>query len=722
MLTRIRRRIAVLVARLARHQRLWQGGAAVLFLLLTTLIVFSDLIGSQTEYTVGQVAPATIKAEKSIVFEDKNKTSVERNLAAERTGILYTIDPMVISAVQTDISDLAESVTEVQLDENMDVEAKIERLRELIPGIKEADLAILAQNDQADNERVAQEVNSLISQFMGDENGISQESLAEHKETINAVIMNMRMESCDEIFAVNAVELCVRPNLFINYDLTRQKQEEAMNAVSPVMVTVQEGEKIIGEGEIITEEHLAKLSAQGMTGSLLVQLAGVILTMILPIIMVLIYLYQNNRDIYNKPEQLYLLGIIVVLVLGVSKGITAIDVSRWPDFGDQLGYIAPIAVAGMLVAVLLDSRLAVLVVALLSVLLGIMLDNQLRFTLVGIAGGLAGIYSVSKLSQRSDLVIAGLYISLANIASILAVGLMVNIPYGVLVSSSFILGIANGVISSILTNGALPILENAFKLSSPVRLLEFSHPNNELLKRLMTEAPGTYNHSILVGNLAEAAADAVGSDSLLARVGAYYHDVGKIKRPYFFIENQMINESPHDKIGPSLSTLIITSHIKDGLEMAKQYKLPQRLQDIIEQHHGTGLVTYFYHKALENDRLESVTEEEFRYEGPKPKTREAAIIMLADSVEAALRSLQSRTPARVEGLVRKLIKDKLNDGQFDECDLTFQDLDVIANSFVRVLTGVYHRRVEYPDLTQELERRKRRVSARKQSANKNQAG
>ena len=722
MLTRIRRKIAVLLARLARQQRLVQGGAAVLFLLLTTAIVFPDLIGNQADYSVGQVAPATIKAEKSIVFEDKNKTSVERNLAAEKAGILYTIDPMVISAVQKDITELAENVTLVQLDEELDAEAKTERLRELMPGIKEADLAILALNDQAGNEAVAEEVNSLIRQFMGDENGISQESLAEHKETINTMIVNMRMDSSAEIFAINAVELCVRPNLFINYDLTRQKQEEAMNAVAPVMVTVQEGEKIIGEGEIITEEHLAKLSAQGLTGPVLVPLVGVMLTMILPMIMVLIYLYQNNREIYNRPEQLYLLGIIVVLVLAISKGITAIDVSRWPDFGAQLGYMAPVAMAGMLVAVLLDSRLAVLVVAVLSVLLGIMLDNQLRFTLVGIAGGLAGIYSVSKLSQRSDLAIAGVYVSLANIASILAVGLMVNIPYGVLLTSSVILGATNGVISSILTNGALPILESAFKLSSPVRLLEFSHPNNDLLKRLMTEAPGTYNHSILVGNLAEAAADAVGSDSLLARVGAYYHDIGKIKRPYFFIENQMISDSPHDKIGPSLSTLIITSHVKDGLEMAKQYKLPQRILDIIEQHHGTSLVTYFYHKALENDRLESVTEEEYRYESSKPKTREAAIVMLADSAEAALRSLQSRTPARVEGMVRKLIKDKLNDGQFDECDLTFQDLDTIANAFVRVLTGIYHRRVEYPDLTQELERRKKRVSARMQSANKNHTG
>ena len=718
----VKKRIAGLVSLLAKQQNLRRGGAAVLLLLLTAVLVYSDLIGDRADYSVGQVSPVTIKAEKSIVFEDKNKTNLERNLAAERAGVLYTIDRTVINAAQNDVTNLAESVTEVQMDDSLDTPGRAEALRELMPEIKEADLAILAQTTQSDNAYVAAVVNDLIREFMGEESGITQELLTEHKNTIDDMIINMRMDSSDELFAINAVERCVRPNLFIDYDLTRQKQEEAMDAVPPEMITVQEGEKIVGEGEIITEEHLAKLQAQGMVGSVATSVLGVLLTMFLPLVMLIVYLYQNNREIYNNVGQLYLLGIIIVLVLGVSKGIIAIDVSRWPDFAAQLGYMAPIAVAGMLIAVLLDSRLAVLVVALMSILLGIMLDNQLRFTLVGMAGGIAGIYSVSKLSQRSDLVMAGVYVSLANIVSILAVGLMLNIPYGVLVSSGIILGVANGVISSILTNGALPILESAFKLSSPVRLLEFSHPNNPLLKRLMTEAPGTYNHSILVGNLAEAAADAVNGDSLLVRVGAYYHDIGKIKRPYFFIENQMITDSPHDKIGPSLSTLIITSHVKDGLEMARQNKLPQRILDIIEQHHGTSLVTYFYHKALENERMESINEEEYRYEGPKPKTREAAIVMLADSCEAALRSLQSRAPVRVEGLVRKLIKNKLADGQFDECDLTFQDLDVIANSFVRVLTGIYHRRVEYPDLTQELERRKKRDSARKQHANRSNAG
>ncbi|MDP3051779.1 MAG: HDIG domain-containing protein, partial [Eubacteriales bacterium] len=221
------------------------------------------------------------------------------------------------------------------------------------------------------------------------------------------------------------------------------------------------------------------------------------------------------------------------------------------------------------------------------------------------------------------------------------------------------------------------------------------------------EAPGTYHHSIIVGNLAEAAADAVGGDSVTVRVGAYYHDVGKIRRPYFFIENQMGAENPHDKIAPGLSTLILTSHVKDGVEMAREQKLPEKIVDIIEQHHGTSIINFFYHKALEQDEKNVVKADDFRYEGPKPQSREAAIVMLADAVEAGVRSLSNPTEGKIEGLVRKIVKDKLDDGQLEECDLNFKDLNRISSAFVRVLTGIFHRRIEYPD-AKDVERRKAR--------------
>lgn len=709
----------------AKQRKVRRGSAAVLFLLLLTFIMAIEFVPEKTNLVVGQVSPKTYKAEKNIVFEDKYKTSELRLRATEKVEKIYAKDPQVSIAVQKDISDLAGKVREVQVDTGLDAAGKVARLRSLLPFVmRDEEISGLAHALPKETQYVENLLNNLVAGAMETGDGINQERLEEVKKSLNTQITGMRLSKTYEEFATGVVDRYLRPNAFIDNVKSKQKQDEAVATVQPVMVSVKEGEKIIGEGEIVTEEHLAKLQALGLTRPKLpfVSILGIFLLVALLTVVILFYLYQQNREIYGNAGHLYLLGIIVVVVLAVGKAIVAINVSQWPEFGAQFGYMVPLAAAGMLIAILLDSRLAVLVVAVMSLMLGVMTGNQLRFGLVGLIGGITGVYSVSKLSQRGDLVRAGIYTSGANVVAIFIVGLVNATPMGLLISSSLALGITSGILSSILTNGALPFLEHTFRLTSPVRLLELSHPNNILLKRLLTEAPGTYHHSIIVGNLAESAADAVGGESLLVRVGAYYHDIGKIKRPYFFIENQMTCDNPHDKIAPSLSTLILTSHVKDGVEMAREHKLPQGIIDIIEQHHGSGLVSYFYHKALESDRTETVTEEEYRYEGPKPQTREAAIVMLADSVEAAVRSLQNRTPGRVEGLVRKIIKDKLNDGQLDECDLTFKDLDVIATSFVRVLSGIFHSRVEYPDMSQEIERRKKYVGSRKQFAGRGGGG
>lgn len=256
--------------------------------------------------------------------------------------------------------------------------------------------------------------------------------------------------------------------------------------------------------------------------------------------------------------------------------------------------------------------------------------------------------------------------------------------------------------------GTLPLLESAFAITTDIRLMELSNINHPLLKRLMVEAPGTYNHSILVGNLAEAAADRIGADGLLVRVASYFHDIGKMKRPNFFVENQKPGENPHDKLQPSLSTFIITSHTKEGADIARSYKLPKEIIDIIEQHHGTSLVKGFYNKAVEAAKAQDIEtaqlrEEDYRYPGPIPQTREAALVMLADSCQAAVQSMTAPTPGQIEGMVRDIIKGKLNDGQLNQCALTFRDLDVIASAFATILVGAKHYRLPYPEqLAKEL--------------------
>ena len=321
--------------------------------------------------------------------------------------------------------------------------------------------------------------------------------------------------------------------------------------------------------------------------------------------------------------------------------------------------------------------------------------------IVGLIGGSAGAIIASKMHQRNDILIAGVIISGINTLAIFATSLINSTMTKVVLLQS-LLGLVNGGLATIFTIGLLPFCETIFDIVTPMRLLELSNPNQPLLKKLLFEAPGTYHHSVLVGNLAEAAADAIGGNSLLARVGSYYHDIGKIKRPYFFKENQLTNENPHDKITPSLSTLIITSHIKDGVEMAKKSKLPSQIIDIIKQHHGTTLVKYFYVKAVNGgDIHEEIDKEQFRYEGPKPQTREAAIVMFADSVEAAVRSIQSPTKMNIEEMVRKIVNEKLEDGQLEECDITIKDINKIIKAFLNVLNGIYHDRVEYPSITAE---------------------
>ncbi len=715
----MKNKFTAVLSLLARQRKIRRGCAAILFLLLLTLIISVNFFPDKTNLQVGQVSPKTFYADRSILFEDKYKTTEQRRLAAEKVDKVFAKDPQVSIGVQKDISDVAGAVREVQNDNSLDRAAKVNKLVEILPfTLPGADIEKLAESSPSYTQQVENSLKGMIAVTMEEGEGITQDKLAEARKTITGQVSRMSLPQHYEGFSVGMIDLYLRPNAFIDYEKTKQKQDEAMALVSPTMISVKESEKIIGVGEIVTEEHMAKLQALGLTRTKLpwTSVMGIFLLVALLTVLVLFYLFQQNREIYDQPGHIYLLGIIVLAVLAVGKAIIAINVNQWPEFGAQFGYMVPLAAAGMLIAILLDSRLAVLVVAIMSFMLAIMTDNQLRFGLVGLIGGIAGVYSVSKLSQRGDLVRAGFYTSGANVVAIFVVGLVTGTPLGLLISTSLALGITSGILSSILTNGSLPFFEHTFQITSPVRLLELSHPNNILLKKLLTEAPGTYHHSIIVGNLAESAADALGGESLLVRVGAYYHDIGKIKRPYFFIENQMACDNPHDKIAPSLSTLILTSHVKDGVELAREHKLPQGIIDIIEQHHGSSMVSYFYHKALESERAETVTEEEFRYEGPKPRTKEAALVLLADSVEAAVRSLQNRTPGRVEGLVRKIIKDKLNDGQLDECDLTLKDLDVIAVAFVRVLSGIFHSRIEYPDLAQEIERRKKHVGSRKQLA------
>ena len=411
--------------------------------------------------------------------------------------------------------------------------------------------------------------------------------------------------------------------------------------------------------------------------------------------MLLFYLRQFKQPIYNRPTLLLLVAALILVFLLLAKLISLIEFGD-SDTGNLICLLAPVPAASMLLSILLDRNTAFLSTCTMAVCMGVIGGGELLYSVTALIGGIMGILAATRLYQRYQFVGASLWVAGANAIAVLAWGLiwrksLTTIGVGV------IFGVANGLLSSILAMGFMPFLESTFGVTTSIRLLELSNSNNPLLKRLMMEAPGTYNHSILVGNLAEAAADAIGANTLLVRVASYYHDVGKLKRPQFFSENQRPGDNPHDKLQPALSALIITSHPVDGGRMLRQARMPQEVVDIVEQHHGDSRLNVFYRRALEQaDYPELVDEADFHYKGKKPQTKEAGLVMLADSVQAAVQSLNTSDRALIEAKVHEIIQSKAREeDQLRECPLTFRDLDQIEQSFLMVLSGMNHLRVSY---------------------------
>ena len=541
-----------------------------------------------------------------------------------------------------------------------------------------------------DKERLMQleaEARHMVADLMRTER-IDEESVDAAREAAEERITALEYPADERLLLVSAVSSVIRPNLVLDPQKVDRAREQAMRSVRPVYV--EQGQMIVRKGDIVQPEHVMILRDLGLLGQRMnyATVMGVACIVLMLMLMMAVYIYQFHRPLLQNQSAMALLGLTILVVSGLAKIASLVPM-------EEAGFLIPTAMAGILITVLLDSRLAVMTVIFLTVVVGMVMGQGITYVMVALSGGLASVFSVSRLSQRNEVTRAGLIVGLANFTTMIAMGLFRS--EWTLVKYS-VLGVVNGVISAVLAIGMLPYLESVFGMTSAIRLLELSNPNHPLLRKLLMEAPGSYHHSMIVANLAETAAEAIGADTLLTRVQALYHDVGKTRRPYFFIENQYGMENPHEQMKPSSSALVIISHIKDGIELARQYRLPQVIIDAIPQHHGTDLVRYFYHKAVEQTGGGSVDEADYHYPGPRPQTKETAIVMLADSVEAAVRSLARPTPGRIEAITRKIIKERLNDGQLDESNITFKDLGKIADAFVRVLTGIFHNRIAYPEM------------------------
>jgi len=507
------------------------------------------------------------------------------------------------------------------------------------------------------------------------------------------LILTSLKDRKEKALLIDFISVILSPNLKYQEEETNFRKQAMAAKAKPVyeMLEVKKNELILSKGERISKDHIAKLKAIEQREPYplkVVAFFGIALIIGLFILLLVLYIEFYEPDLMVGNKELLLLASICILMTIAAKIIV---ISPWPS------NIIPASAASMLIALLLNSRLAIITTCFLSLIIGMVSGGRLDIAAVSVVGGMVGIFAVRDVRRRSQLITAGFAVGFANMAYFIGVGLINSLDFHTYMTEAFI-GLANGVMSAVIVTGVLPIFEIASKTITDISLLETADLNHPILKEMVIKAPGTYHHSLVVGNLAEAACEAIGANALLARVSAYFHDIGKIEKAEYFSENQT-GESMHDRLSPTMSSLIITNHVKNGVELAERYGLNKKIVDIIRQHHGTGLVFYFFKRALEKTDDKEVFEEGFRYPGPRPQTKEAACVLLADSVEAASRTLSDPTPSSIQGLVKKIINNKFIDGQLDECELTLKDLEKIADVFMHILTGIYHSRVEYPEDT-----------------------
>jgi putative nucleotidyltransferase with HDIG domain len=678
--------------------RRWLLGG--LFFALLTLIMSYQVMPQRLDVAVGEPASRNVVAPRDLV----NRVATQRKKLAEAAAVPVQtrVDETVLKSAEDTITYAFDRVSAVRAQPNQDEKTKLANLSEQVKVSTAVTPDMYKALLNADERLLATaRLDALALVRTAMQNGLQKADVQDAKDRIDKQQDIQTTEPWLQGFVKELAKSQLKPNIVEDQEYTEKLRRAASQAVEPV--TWKKGQSIIKQGEPVTDEQYAMLEDLGLVGRH-ADYRSVIGTAVISFVIVglmALYMARYRADLLDQDRKLMLLGII-----GIGTLLLSLLMKAFSDaLGSSVAYLMPVAVNGMLVSILLDSRAALLQNALLAILVGLSTDvDQMNFALVALVGATVGSYAVSRVESRSDIYRAGLAVSGANVLTILGIYLLrASSLWALRPWIDAGLGFLNGMVTAMIVTGALPLFETLFGILTPLKLLELSNPNHPLLKKLLVEAPGSYHHTILVANLCEAAAEAIGADTTLARVGAYYHDIGKTKRPEFFVENQFGGENPHDKLPPSLSSLIITSHVKDGLEMAREARLPREIIDFIPEHHGTTLVSYFYHKASKDNQAEYVLEEDFRYEGPKPRSKETAILMLADSCEASVRAIRGKGPLtvdQIEAQVRRIVDDRLKQGQLEECDLTLRELDVIVKTFVKVLSGVHHARVEYPEALQ----------------------
>lgn len=715
----------------------FSGWLLLIVALLVTLIVIPKGGLIPDYYAPGDIASRDIKSPRDLLVEDLPLTRAKRDEAASGVPFIYAYDsslgPTALKRLRAGLQPLIERRNAGAHPSNQD---DIQQL--------EADFGVPVTPEDyqyllklpLDRQRAAQFVDELRPVFARPLVADPEEFSRQRAEGVlvvdaqsgkelgsrlidQAVGLNEALTAAEQRLQrlfdfsgeqqqilLRLVQQQLRPTLSFRQEETQKRRQAAREQVAPVLFQVKKGEMVVREGARVTADQILTLRAiraSGHDNRILQNAAGVFLCSLL-LLYVGFSFARGNISKFNPDSRDLLFLAAVFLALFV---LIKVSIFIATAMGSLLSYLEPevffyaipFALGAMLVRIVLNSETALLFTLCSAVLVGVLFGNSLMMALYVLTGSLVGAQGVRHCQQRTTLYRAGLWVGLANMALLLGMHFLSDRAFEMLLLWKLGFGFLGGFLSAVAVNGTIPLVESVFKYTTDIKLLELANMNAPILRQLMTLAPGTYHHSILVGNLAESAAEAINANPLLVRVAAYYHDIGKIKKPLYFIENSGGQRNRHDKLAPSMSALILTSHVKDGVELAREHKLGAELIEIIQQHHGTTLIKFFYDRAKSQTRpgAPQVDERGYRYPGPKPQTREAALILLADAVEAASRTLTDPTPARIQGMVQKLINNIFIDGQLNECNLTLKDMHQIAKSFNRVLSGFFHQRVDYPE-------------------------
>ncbi len=664
------------------------------FSLIITAIIASQNFFFQNVIENG-ISKKDIIAEKTLVVVDAKKTELHKREVAQK------VEPILVPAeddfIKSNLETLQSSIIQIRKKSSTDQE-------------KSKDINILL--DLTDNPKKNFIVDFLLHVDEGslreafDKASLSlmnilhvgiKESDYQKGNIQNLIQQNLVSNvSKRQVAVISALlEQVIVPNLVVDDAATEIAKTNAQQTVKPVTVTFQKGEKIVFEGEPITRLKRDALREAGYNVYEL-NWQGAVSIYILVLLVCLIFLAYLKFYEKNFLEAKYL------ALSGVLATITCLIGVLLPTGFSP--YIIPLPAVIILASIFLNPRIAFLLSSLIIAVMTVGMQYKSQFIISFVLLALIGMITISRIkyTRRFDLIKVGFHLSLAGILILVSLYLidkcLIDINNALIVQDCILI-FANGLLSSILALGLSPLLESTFHIITPYGLAELGDHNQPLLKRLQIEAPGTYHHSLMVSNLCEAAAEAIGANPILARVGAFYHDIGKLKRPLFFVENQSYFsiENPHNNLTPRLSKMVITAHPKDGVELAKEYGLPSVINDFILQHHGEGVAKYFYNQAVAEEGSENVKEEQYRYTGPKPNRKETAILMIADAVESAVRALKAATPEEIEQIINKIIIERLNDGQLEDSPLTLKDLKVISATFSRILRGMQHNRIKYQE-------------------------